>query len=214
MTIITKIHKHIFKDFLEKNLVILIYNDNYNIKFDENYFDKNYYFLVLHLGNLEYYHKISNNVLIIGKNNVSQLDIIKFCRLYDDDNLINYYGKEIKSLKQTKWIFKSALHIYYPKIFIEPNIYLDPSLINFKNIQNMNIVKMNIVKRYFLDIISKIIIDIKTNKIDKKYNILIKSLSNLLILTNQNNLELKNQIDKNNLNQYLKYLYLQVSNKL
>tara|TARA_B100001093_G_C26787439_1_gene997324 strand:+ start:838 stop:1101 length:264 start_codon:yes stop_codon:yes gene_type:complete len=87
-------------------------------------------------------------------------------------------------------------------------------MINFKNIQNMNKIKMNIIKRYCLDIISKIIIDIKTNKIDKKYNILIKSLSNLLIWTNQNNIELKNQINKNNLDQYLKYLYLQVSNKL
>ena len=50
--------------------------------------------------------------------------------------------------------------------------------------------------------------------IEKKYNILIKSISNLLIWTNQNNMELKNQINKNNLDQYLKYLYLQVSNKL
>tara|TARA_B100001093_G_C26787439_1_gene997323 strand:+ start:456 stop:695 length:240 start_codon:yes stop_codon:yes gene_type:complete len=67
MTIITKLQKQFFNDFLEKNLIILIYNQDKNIKFDENYFDRNYYFLVLHLGNLEYYHKISDNVLIIGK---------------------------------------------------------------------------------------------------------------------------------------------------
>ena len=157
---------------------------------------------------------MKKNVLIIGKKNVTKTEIIKFCERNDEDNLINYYGKEIKNLKQTQWVFKSALHIYYPKIFIEPNVYLDPSMINFKNIENMNKIKMNIIKRYCLDIISKIIIDIKTNKIDKKYNILIKSLSNLLIWTNQNNIELKNQINKNNLDQYLKYLYLQVSNKL
>ena len=34
----------------------------------------------IHLGNLEYYHKINDNVLVIGKKNVTEAEIITFCK--------------------------------------------------------------------------------------------------------------------------------------
>tara|TARA_Y100000385_G_C13094530_1_gene640477 strand:+ start:1194 stop:1862 length:669 start_codon:yes stop_codon:yes gene_type:complete len=220
-TIINKLHFTLYPNFLndEKKYIILIANKDINLKFDYNYFDQEYYFIVIHLNKLEYSQLLCENVLIIGKkfnhysDKIVNKAIINLCKKYDSDNIINYFGKDISLIKQNQWAFKSELNIYYPKIFLEPELFIDPSIINYKNIEQMDKIKLNIIKRYCLDIISKIIIDLKINKINQDYNILINIMKNLLIWTNQNNLELKNQIDKNNLNQYLKYLYLQVSSK-
>ena len=68
-TIINKLHFTLYPNFLndEKKYIILIANKDINLKFDYNYFDQEYYFIVIHLNKLEYSQLLCENVLIIGK---------------------------------------------------------------------------------------------------------------------------------------------------
>ena len=162
--LITKTHKNRYPSLFEKKVtgIYFICKNISNIKLNRSYFSNDYYFFIILLNDINYTHLINNNTLVISHDitKISTIElnqsIINFCQKKDSKNIIHLQNINIKGLNNNDWLFKSDMGIYYPKILINPEILIDPSNINIKQLLKKNFINgtnLIIFKRYLLDII-------------------------------------------------------------
>ena len=178
--LITKTHKNRYPSLFEKKVtgIYFICKNISNIKLNRSYFSNFYYFFIILLNNINYTHLINNNTLVISHDitKISTIElnqsIINLCQKKDSKNIIHLQNINIKGLNNNDWLFKSDMGIYYPKILINPEILIDPSNINVNQLVSLNFIKgynLIIFKRYLLDKISKIIINIKMGNLSYQF---------------------------------------------
>ena len=219
--LINSIHKKRYPNFFKNNItgIYLICYDIENIKLDKIYFPSNYYIFIILLNNINFTQKLSDNILIISHKikllNQMSKSIINFCKKYDRDNIIYIQNLNIKCLQNNNWLYKSDMGIYYPKIFATPQNLIDPSKIKINELLNFTKIltssNINIIKRYFIDKISKIIIQIKMENIPYKFENLYPKVKEIITLINFTPDMLKQAIKEKQLDIFLKKMYQKIS---
>ena len=121
----------------------------------------------------------------------------------------------MKCLEMNDWLFKTDMGLYYPKLFADPEILIDPTNINIndslqiKKLMTRN--NLNIIKRYLMDKISKIIINIKMDNISYQFEKIYPLVKKILIYIDYNPDMLNKAIKDKQLNFFLKKVYQKIS---
>jgi hypothetical protein len=217
--LINQNHKKRYPNFFKNNIngIYLISYNIENIKLDKIYFPSNYYIFIILLNNINFTHKLSDNILIISHKmkSVGEKIIINFCKKYDRNNIIYIQNLNIKCIQNKEWLFKSDMGLYYPKILITPQILIDPSKMKINELLNYNGLltssNINIIKRFFVDKISKIIIQIKMENIPYNFKNLYPKVKEIITLIDYTPDMLKQAFRNKNLDFFLKKMYQKIS---
>ena len=113
------------------------------------------------------------------------------------------------------WLFKTDMGLYYPKLFADPEILIDPRNINLNNSLKIKILmtpnNLNIIKRFLMDKISKIIVNIKMENLSYQFDKIYPLIKNILIYVDYNPDMLNQAIKDKQLNFFLKKIYQKIS---
>ena len=115
--LINQHHKKRYPIFFKNNItgIYFICHNINNIKLNEIYFPNNYYIFIILLNNINFTHKLSNTILVISHNMKRFINaeisksVIKFCKKYDNENIIHIQNFNINCLENSNWLFKTEM---------------------------------------------------------------------------------------------------------